>query len=260
MFRNISVASLRRTGIPRPRTSQRALVHSTRFTSTNAPSGFRKYTPLVAAGVAGGVTVILGGKSIPHWDTSRQDRLTPPQGYAWYHFSGVKNTVDTAVALKNRFFSTQKSVAESASKQSNVAIEYLRKTTKAYVGFLPGASPVVDTVFDTLDEVHDKHREEVDKIVAEGYDELQGVIRESDGAPNLLTGTRVLGVIKKIGVALAGVGRRAGQSAFITLKERHPLIADQLESGYQVLLELAMRSGPEGARIFEETMQQVCIN
>ena len=71
MFRNISVASIRRTGTTRPPTTQRALALHTRFASTNAPSGVRKYAPLFAAGVAGGVTVILGGKYIHHYDTSK---------------------------------------------------------------------------------------------------------------------------------------------------------------------------------------------
>lgn len=162
-----------------------------------------------------------------------------------------------AVSVKDYFLGKRKNIEVEGLKPSNVAIEYLRKTAKSYVGVIPGTAPLVDSVFDTLDEVHEKHREEVDQIVSEGYKEVQDVIKDSEGTSNLQTGVRVLGVVKKMGTELAKVGKKAGQHSFSSLRGRHPLIAEHLESGYQELREMAERSGPEGARIFEETMQQV---
>ena len=160
--------------------------------------------------------------------------------------------------MKDYYFTAHKGLKEGASKHSNAAIEFLRKTAKSYVGIIPGASPLVDSVFDTLDEVHDKHREEVDQIVSKGYDEVQEAIKDGEGTTSLQTGMKVMGVVKKIGTELTKVGKKAGQNTFSSLRDRHPAIAEHLETKYQGLREMAEKSGPEGARIFEETMQQAC--
>ena len=80
-------------------------------------------------------------------------------GYGYYHFSGAKTAVNYMKKGHAYLTSTSKSLQDSAP-EPNEALQWLRKTSKAYAGFIPGASYYVDQAFNDLDAVHSMYLRE----------------------------------------------------------------------------------------------------
>ncbi|KZT65978.1 hypothetical protein DAEQUDRAFT_759070 [Daedalea quercina L-15889] len=192
----------------------------------------------IAAGVAGGAVVILGG-------------------YAWYHFSGAKTAVNTARQAHSYFQETKRTIAEKAPKNPNEVIEFLRKTAKSYAGFIPGASSYVDSTFDTLGELHETHGEEVEKILQQGYDEIKKILKDDKSGADMQTGLKVMEVLQRNSSQLQEVGKRAGEDVFRKLGERYPELKEKLGGSYEELRKAAEKNGPEAKRIYDETTSQI---
>ncbi|KAH9832258.1 uncharacterized protein C8Q71DRAFT_268795 [Rhodofomes roseus] len=192
----------------------------------------------IAAGVAGGAVVVLGG-------------------YAWYHFSGAKTAVNAAKQAHGYYEDTKRSIAENAPKNPNEVIEFLRKTAKTYVGVIPGASSYVDSTFDALGELHATHGEEVEKILQQGYDEIRQILQDGKSGADMQTGLKVMEVLQRSSSQLEEVGKRAGQDAFQKLGERYPELKEKLGGKYDELRKAAEKNGPEAKRIYEETTKQI---
>lgn len=178
-------------------------------------------------------------------------------GYAYYHFSGAKKAVDTAKATKAYLEQTAQSIREKAPKNPNEAIAFLRDVAKKYTSVIPGLSTYVDSTFDTLDELHDSHREEVNKILSEAYEGAQDAVKGEKSVADVEVAKKLWGVLGKMIFQLQDLSKRAGSDAFAKLEKKHPQIAQTLGAGYKNLKELADRSGPEAKRIYDETTQQV---
>jgi len=204
-------------------------------TTTGSSSSAGSY---VAAGVAGGAVVILAG-------------------YTWYHVSGTRAAVNTARSAADYYQQTKRTVVENAPKNPNEVIEFFRKTAKTYAGLIPGAGSYIDSMFDTLDQLHETHGEDVNKVLQKGYDDVTKIIKENDGGINVDTGMKIMEVLNRSMNELQEVGKKAGQDAFKTLTEKHPEIGDKLGGGYEQLKKMAEKSGPEAKKVLDETTQQI---
>ncbi|OSX66568.1 hypothetical protein POSPLADRAFT_1031540 [Postia placenta MAD-698-R-SB12] len=207
-----------------------------RFQST--ASGSSTAVSQVAAGATGGVVVLVGV-------------------YAWYHFSGAKTAVDASKAAANYYQETKRAIAENAPKNPNEVIEFLRKTTKSYAGLIPGASSYIDSTFDTLDQLHKTHGDDVNRVLQEGYDDIHKIIQESGNGVSVETGMKVMGVLRKRMSELEEVGKKVGQDVFKTLSEKHPEIKEKLGGSYEELKDMAEKSGPKAKKILDDTLSQV---
>lgn len=182
-------------------------------------------------------------------------------GYGWYHTSGLKTAVQTSKDVKAYLQSTRDSVvakAKETAQNPSQALAYLRSVAKSYAGVIPGAQGYVDKTFDELDALHDEHGSEMDKILSETTGELHRVA--SEGGADTKTATQVYEVLSSSIKKLQELGKKAGSD----MLERNPAIKEKLGSGYEQLVSLAGRAGPEGKKALDEVSQQVgftlCFN
>jgi len=223
-----SRSTFRLTRTLRPRTQ---ILRARRYESTSGSSSAASQsgatnTAAIVGGVVGGSLVFLGG-------------------YAWYHFSGAKTFVNTAQSAKSYFDQAFKKSTEKAPAPSE-ALQWLRQTTSSYAAFIPGAKGYVDTAFDDLDAIHEKHGSEVDKIVSDTYNELKNVSKE--GA-SMQTVTKAWDILQQ---SLKRIGDLAGDAADDVLKN-HPELKDKFDQ----LKSQGDQYGPEAKKKIEDTMQQV---
>lgn len=177
--------------------------------------------------------------------------------YAWYHFSGAKIAVNTARQAHDYYQATKRSISEKAPKNPNEVIQFLRSTAKSYSSFVPGLSKYVDSTFDSLDELHETHGEEVDKILRQGYDEIWEILKDEKSGADVQTGMKVMEILRRSSGQLEEVGKRVGQDVFHKLGEQYPELKEKLGGGYEELKRAAEKNGPEAKRIFDETTSQV---
>ncbi|KZT08410.1 uncharacterized protein LAESUDRAFT_723926 [Laetiporus sulphureus 93-53] len=211
---------------------------SLRYQSTNTGRPSSAMGTSVAAGVAGGGVVLLGV-------------------YAWYHFSGIKTAVDATKAARAYYQQTKRTIAEKAPKNPNEIIQFLRQTTKSYTGIIPGASSYVDSTFDALDELHETHGPEVNRILQQGYDEIKSILREKNAGMNPETSMKVMSVLSQRIGELEELGKKAGQDTFKALSDRYPEVGEKLGGGYEELRRMAEQSGPGAKKIMDDTTRQV---
>ncbi|KAI0779802.1 hypothetical protein C8Q74DRAFT_1316289 [Fomes fomentarius] len=212
-----------------------------RFQTTSSSSSPPSYgTPHVAAGVAGGAVVLLGG-------------------YAWYHISGAKKAVDASRTASAYYQQTKDAIASKAPKNPNEALDQLRHFAHSYLVIIPGARPHVDAAFDTIDELRDSHGDDVNRIVSDGYEEIRTIIRDSSSL-DATAAMKVFDVFRKRSAELEELGKGIGKDVFGSLSERYPQLSDKLGGGYDEFQKLVKTRGPEAKKIYDETTQQVRIN
>ncbi|KAI0633350.1 hypothetical protein C8Q77DRAFT_1217776 [Trametes polyzona] len=210
-----------------------------RFQSTSSTSqGSAFDASHIAAGLAGGGVVLLGG-------------------YAWYHFSGVKKAVDASQTAANYYQQTKAAIAEKAPKNPNEALDYLRDVARSYLVVIPGARPHVDAAFDTIDELRESHGEEVNRIVSDGYEEVRVIVQDQSSGLDVATAMKIFDVLRKRSSQLQDLGQKAGKDAFGSLSEKYPQLSEKLGGGYDELRRLAESKGPEAKKLYDDTSKQI---
>jgi ribosomal protein S20 len=194
------------------------------------PSSASTNSGALIGGVVGGSLVFLGG-------------------YAWYHFSGAKTFVQTAHQTKSYFDNALKKTKESAPPP-NEAIGWLRDTALSYASFIPGAKGYVNAVFDDMETVHDKHREEVDRIANEAYGELKELGNKPVGVGSIASAWEILQ--KHLG-KIANLAKDAGGD----ILNNHPQLKDKFGGEFNKLKEMADNYGPEAKKKADETWNEV---
>ena len=208
-------------------------VHRCRPYSTPSQQGSNNSSHLTTAfigGLGGGLLAFAGG-------------------YSYYHFSGAKTLVNTAHETKQYFENASKRLKES-SPEPNEALKWLRQTALSYATFIPGAKGYVETAFDDLDAIHDKHSGEVDAIVKEAYTELKSI---SDKGVSLETAQQAWGILQK---HLKKIGDLAGDAASDILNN-HPEIKKKVGGNLDQLKEMGDKYGPEAKKQVDQTWGQI---
>jgi hypothetical protein len=102
-------------------------------------------------------------------------------GYAFYHWSGLKNAVD-AIKHPVQFLRQYKSLPQSVEVDQDVKgqpntttqiLTALRFLAKAYVAPIPGSGVLVDLAFDGVEKIIDTHKEEARAILKSALQEVQ---------------------------------------------------------------------------------------
>lgn len=171
-------------------------------------------------------------------------------GYAYYHFSGAKTMVNTARETKAYFDKATKKLSE-ATPEPNEALQWLRQTATSYAAFIPGAKGYVNTAFDDLDAIHQKHGTEMDKIVKEAYEEIKGITK--DKGMSLETAEQVWEALQK---HLKRIGDLAGDAAQDILNN-HPEIKAKVGGSIDQLKSMGDKYGPEAKKQVDQTWEQI---
>ena len=93
----------------------------------------------------------------------------------WYDFEGAESAILTAKAAKLCVDNLTEEIITSlqaGTYSADEALDMLRRTTLAYASTIPEGAPFVERIFREVDMVRKQRGREVDKIVAETYDEL----------------------------------------------------------------------------------------
>ena len=157
--------------------------------------------------------------------------------------------MNTARKTQDTFKSYGKQFKES-SPDPNVALEWLRSTAKSYAAFIPGASGYVDSAFDDLDAVRNKHGKEVDNIIKEAYVELKDISQEG---MSMTAAQKAWDILQK---HLRRIGELAGDAASDIINN-HPALKEKVGGSLDQLKEVGDKYGPEAKKQVDETWDQI---
>ena len=228
----LRTTALRASRVSRTRLPMRNVRFETSQATNQSTSRISSNTnsPAIIGGVVGGGLVFAAG-------------------YTWYHFSGVKTVVQTASQTKAYFDKTLKKTKESAPAP-NEAIQWFRETALSYAAIIPGAKGYVDSAFDDLEAVHAKHRDEVDRIVKEAYDELKDLGNKPFSASSVASAWDISQ--KHLG-RIAQLAKDAGGD----IMNNHPQLRDRFGGEFEKLKEMGENYGPEAKKQVDETWNKV---
>ncbi|KAH7069058.1 hypothetical protein BKA63DRAFT_520552 [Paraphoma chrysanthemicola] len=171
-------------------------------------------------------------------------------GYIFYRTSGARDIVQASKTTKDYVNSATKKIKET-TPEPNEALAWLRNAAQSYAAFIPGAKGYVDSAFDDLDAIREKHGDEVDKIVREAYDDMRKVL--GNGDVSLVTAHRTWEVLSK---HMSRIGDLAGDSAQ-QIMDNHPALKEKVGGNWDKLKEYGDKYGPEAKKEVDRTWQQV---
>jgi hypothetical protein len=177
------------------------------------------------------------------------------QAYGYYHFSGLKQTVDSLVNIKQRILGGR-TVPAAAVQNPNAALKYLRQAAKQYASIVPGSAILVDMTFDSVDAVFETHREQATGIVVAAYDRVREV-QQDTRIDNWETSARIMGILREMTISLLILGGKAGDDVLGPVWERFPDVRGKVEKSVQDLISFGSAHGPVAMKIAEDTHRQV---
>ena len=170
-------------------------------------------------------------------------------GYGYYHFSGAKTVVNTAKQTQRQFQEYKEKLKQSTPEPSE-ALQWLRQTAYSYAAFIPGGRGYVDTVFNDISAIQEKHGGEVDQIVRDAYDDFKGISNEGLSAA---TAYKAWGILEK---HMKRIGELASDS-LEQIVNNHPMLKDKVGGKMEQLKQMGENYGPEAKKQAEETWEQV---
>jgi hypothetical protein len=171
-------------------------------------------------------------------------------GYIFYRTSGARDVVMATKTTKAYVNSATQKIKET-TPEPNEALAWLRNAAQSYAAFIPGAKGYVDSAFDDLDAVREKHGDEVDRIVREAYDEMRSVL--SNGDVSLVTAHKTWEVLSK---HMSRIADLAGDSAQ-QIMDNHPQLKEKVGGNWDKLKEYGDKYGPEAKKEVDRTWKQV---
>lgn len=171
-------------------------------------------------------------------------------GYIFYRQSGARDLVTATKTTKDYVNSATKKIKEQ-TPEPNEALDWLRNAAQSYAAFIPGAKSYVDSAFDDLDAIREKHGDEVDKIVSEAYSEMREVL--SKGDMSLVTAHKTWDVITKHMSRVADLAGDASQQ----IMDNHPQLKEKLGGNIDKLKEYGDKYGPDAKKEVDRTWKQI---
>lgn len=129
-------------------------------------------------------------------------------------------------------------------------LKWFRGTVTSYAGFIPGAKPYVDSAFNDLDKIEQKHRGEVNDIISKAYSELQDATKSG---LSLETAQKTWDILEKY---LKELGELASDSASEIL-DNHPELKEKVGGNLDQLKSMAKSYGPDAKKELDQTYDQI---
>lgn len=159
------------------------------------------------------------------------------------------NTARQAEATVKKYTGQLKS--STPDFKPNEALKWLRSTAKSYAFMIPGASGYIDSAFDDIDAIRNKHGSEVDNILKQAYTELKDVTaKEGMSFASAAQGWEIL---QKHMSSIAELAGDAGQD----ILNNHPALKSKVGGNLDQLKQMGDKYGPEAKKQVEETTQQI---
>jgi hypothetical protein len=161
----------------------------------------------------------------------------------------AKTIVNAASATKGKFDSIAKSMKDQAP-EPNELLKWFRETVSSYATFIPGAKKYVDSAFNDLDKIEQKHRGEVNDIVSKAYSEMKDA---SKSGLSMETAQKTWEILEKY---LNQLAELASDSASEIL-DNHPEIKEKIGGNLDQLKSMASTYGPEAKKELDQTYSQI---
>ena len=166
--------------------------------------------------------------------------------------SGAKTLVNAARQTKQTLKSYGKQFQSSTPDfEPNQAIEWLRSTAKSYAFMIPGASGYIDSAFNDIDAIRQKHGKEVDSIIKEAYGELKDISTKQ--GMTLESASKSWDVLQKYLQRIMDLAGDAGQEVL----NNYPTLEEKVGGNLDQLKQMGEKYGPEAKKQVEETMDQI---
>ncbi|KAI2606813.1 uncharacterized protein GGS25DRAFT_306837 [Hypoxylon fragiforme] len=235
----IPARSLGRAGLPRiARSSKGPRIYQKRFqsSSTSSPSSSNANinSSHFAAGVAGGVA-------------------TGAVLYAVYLLSPAgktSRTVNKTVKEVNKKYKEAAEKLQEKTPDTDQTIKYMKDFCYSYVAWIPGGRQYVDATFKDIDKIRENHRDEVDNIIKDAYQQFQKL---SKSGLSLETGSKALDVLGDLSTKIGNLA--AG--ALSDILDNHPELKQKFGGSIDQLNQMGEQYGPEAKKQVEETWDQV---
>ncbi|KAF1936325.1 hypothetical protein EJ02DRAFT_459619 [Clathrospora elynae] len=171
-------------------------------------------------------------------------------GYIFYRQSGARDLVVASKTTKSYINSATQKIKEQ-TPEPNEALQWLRNAAQSYAVFIPGAKTYVDSAFDDLDAIREKHGDEVDQIVREAYDDMRQVLNKGD--MSLVTAHKTWDVITKHMSRVADLAGDASQQ----IMDNHPALKEKVGGNIDLLKQYGDKYGPEAKKEVDRTWNQI---
>lgn len=139
---------------------------------------------------------------------------------------------------------------QNSAPEPNEAIKWLRQTATSYAAFIPGAKSYVDSAFNDLEAVQQKHGKEVDQIVNDAYKQLKAASASGFSAE---TATKSYAIFES---TMKKLGELASDSASDIL-DNHPQLREKVGGNLDSLKKMASNYGPDAKKELDETYDQI---
>lgn len=134
--------------------------------------------------------------------------------------------------------------------EPNELLKWFRNTVTSYAGFIPGVKSHVDSAFNDLDAIEQKHRGEVDKIVGKAYADMREATK---GGLSMETAQKSWGILHKY---LGQLTELAGDASSEIL-DNHPDLKDKVGGNIDQLKQMANSYGPEAKKEMDKVYAQI---
>ncbi|CAF0934188.1 unnamed protein product [Adineta ricciae] len=210
-----------------------------RWQSSNAAPAQQAQGSPFAAGAAGGLAVLLGG-------------------FAWYHFSGTRQVVNTARDALNKAQELKSKVKETAGDSADSAANTVNYLRSASATLIPGSAPFLGKVFDQIEQISKEHGDDVKKIFDETYKDFEKLAKE--GSLDSQTAGKAVDILQKRVKELQELAGDVGGDAYKKLVSDNPKLKDQISEQYDTLkqaIEKAKGKKPEAQKLLTETVSEL---
>ncbi len=161
-------------------------------------------------------------------------------GFAWYHFSGTRQVVNTARDAVNKAKELKDKVKETAAGSADSAsntVNYLRSATATLI---PGSAPFLGKVFDQIDQISKEHGDDVKKIFDETYKDFEKLAK--DGGLDTQTASKAVDILQKRVKELQDLAGEVGGDAYSKLISDNPKLKDQISKHYDTLKDVVEKA------------------
>lgn len=175
-------------------------------------------------------------------------------GFAWYHFSGTRQVVNTARDALNKAQELKEKVKDTAADSADSAastVNYLRSATATLI---PGSAPFLGKVFDQIEQISKEHGDDVKKIFDETYKDFEKLAKQA--SLDSQTAGKAVDILQQRVKELQQLAGEVGGDAYQKLVTENPKLKDQISEQYDSLkkvVEKAKDKKPEAQNLLKDT-------
>lgn len=139
---------------------------------------------------------------------------------------------------------------KDSSAEPNELLKWFRQTVTSHAAFTPGAKSYVDSVFNDLDKIEQKHGGEVNQRVSNTYSEMR---EATNSGLSLETAQKTWEILERY---LRQFGELASDSAREIL-DNHPELKEKVGGNLDQLKYMANSYDPEAKKELDQTYGQI---